>query len=72
MTYSVKEVFYTLQGEGANTGGPAVFCRFPGCNLWSRLGQQLVASSAIRILLKGTALLATSLGQQKRCQIASR
>jgi len=35
MTYSVKEAFYTLQGEGANTGRPAVFCRFAGCNLWS-------------------------------------
>ena len=33
--YSVKEIFYTLQGEGANTGKPAVFCRFAGCNLWS-------------------------------------
>ena len=33
--YAVKEVFYTLQGEGANTGTPAVFCRFAGCNLWS-------------------------------------
>lgn len=35
MSYSVKEIFYTLQGEGANTGRPAVFCRFSGCNLWS-------------------------------------
>ena len=35
MTYSVKELFYTLQGEGANAGRPAVFCRFTGCNLWS-------------------------------------
>ena len=35
VTYSVKEVFYTLQGEGANAGRPAVFCRFAGCNLWS-------------------------------------
>jgi 7-carboxy-7-deazaguanine synthase len=35
MTYSVKEIFYTLQGEGANAGRPAVFCRFAGCNLWS-------------------------------------
>ena len=35
MTYSVKEIFYTLQGEGANAGRPAVFCRFTGCNLWS-------------------------------------
>lgn len=35
MIYSVKEVFYTLQGEGAWTGRPAVFCRFAGCNLWS-------------------------------------
>lgn len=35
MTYSVKEIYYTLQGEGANTGRPAVFCRFSGCNLWT-------------------------------------
>jgi 7-carboxy-7-deazaguanine synthase len=35
MTYTVKEIFYTLQGEGANTGRPAVFCRFAGCNLWT-------------------------------------
>jgi 7-carboxy-7-deazaguanine synthase (Cx14CxxC type) len=35
MSYAVKEIFYTLQGEGANTGRPAVFCRFAGCNLWS-------------------------------------
>ena len=35
MSYAVKEIFYTLQGEGANTGRPAVFCRFTGCNLWS-------------------------------------
>ncbi|HET9464398.1 MAG TPA: 7-carboxy-7-deazaguanine synthase [Gemmatimonadales bacterium] len=35
MTYAVKEIFYTLQGEGANTGRAAVFCRFAGCNLWN-------------------------------------
>jgi 7-carboxy-7-deazaguanine synthase (Cx14CxxC type) len=35
MMYAVKEIFYTLQGEGANSGRPAVFCRFAGCNLWS-------------------------------------
>jgi 7-carboxy-7-deazaguanine synthase (Cx14CxxC type) len=35
MTYSVKEIYYTLQGEGAHTGRPAVFIRFSGCNLWS-------------------------------------
>jgi 7-carboxy-7-deazaguanine synthase len=35
MSYSVKSIFYTLQGEGAHTGRPAVFCRFAGCNLWS-------------------------------------
>ncbi|SNS77560.1 7-carboxy-7-deazaguanine synthase, Cx14CxxC type [Noviherbaspirillum humi] len=35
MTYSVKEMFYTLQGEGTHAGRPAVFCRFSGCNLWS-------------------------------------
>lgn len=35
MPYHIKEIFYTLQGEGANSGRPAVFCRFSGCNLWS-------------------------------------
>jgi 7-carboxy-7-deazaguanine synthase len=35
MSYAVKEIFYTLQGEGANTGRAAVFCRFAGCNLWT-------------------------------------
>lgn len=35
MTYSVKEIYYTLQGEGAQTGRPSVFLRFAGCNLWS-------------------------------------
>lgn len=35
MSYSIKELFYSLQGEGANAGRPAVFCRFAGCNLWS-------------------------------------
>jgi 7-carboxy-7-deazaguanine synthase (Cx14CxxC type) len=35
MTYTVKEIFYTLQGEGTHSGRPAVFCRFSGCNLWS-------------------------------------
>jgi 7-carboxy-7-deazaguanine synthase len=37
MTYAVKEIFYTLQGEGAHTGRPAVFLRFAGCNLWTGL-----------------------------------
>ena len=45
MTYSVKEMFYTLQGEGANAGQPAVFCRFAGCNLWT--GREEDRSSAI-------------------------
>ena len=35
MTYSIREIYYTLQGEGARTGRPAVFLRFSGCNLWS-------------------------------------
>ena len=45
MTYSVKEVFYTLQGEGANAGRPAIFCRFAGCNLWT--GRETDRSSAV-------------------------
>ena len=44
MSYQVKEIFYTLQGEGANAGRPAVFCRFAGCNLWS--GREQDRSSA--------------------------
>ena len=43
--YSVKEVFYTLQGEGLQVGMPAVFCRFAGCNLWS--GREVDRSSAV-------------------------
>ena len=35
MSYAIKEIYYTLQGEGANTGRAAVFCRFAGCNLWT-------------------------------------
>lgn len=45
MSYIVKEIFYTLQGEGAHTGRPAVFCRFAGCNLWS--GREEDRSSAL-------------------------
>jgi 7-carboxy-7-deazaguanine synthase len=45
MNYNIKETFYTLQGEGANAGRPAVFCRFAGCNLWS--GRESDRSSAI-------------------------
>lgn len=45
MSYSVKEIFYTLQGEGAQTGRAAVFCRFSGCNLWS--GREADRASAI-------------------------
>jgi 7-carboxy-7-deazaguanine synthase (Cx14CxxC type) len=45
MTYSVKEIFYTLQGEGRNAGKPAVFCRFSGCNLWS--GREVDRATAV-------------------------
>ncbi len=45
MSYAVKEIFYTLQGEGAQAGRPAVFCRFSGCNLWS--GRESDRASAI-------------------------
>lgn len=45
MTYSVKELFFTLQGEGAMAGRPAVFCRFAGCNLWS--GREEDRASAV-------------------------
>ncbi len=45
MSYAVKEIFYTLQGEGAQTGRAAVFCRFAGCNLWS--GREADRESAI-------------------------
>ncbi len=45
MTYTVKEIFYTLQGEGVNAGRPAVFCRFSGCNLWT--GREADRASAM-------------------------
>lgn len=45
MSYSVKEIYYTLQGEGANSGRPAVFCRFTGCNLWT--GREADRASAV-------------------------
>jgi 7-carboxy-7-deazaguanine synthase len=45
MSYQVKEIFYTLQGEGTNAGRPAVFCRFAGCNLWS--GREQDRASAV-------------------------
>src|SRR6516165_8491094 len=43
--YTVREIFYTLQGEGANAGRAAVFCRFAGCNLWT--GRESDRASAI-------------------------
>ena len=45
MAYQIKEIFYTLQGEGLNAGRPAVFCRFAGCNLWT--GREQDRGSAI-------------------------
>ena len=45
MSYAVKEIFYTLQGEGGQAGMPAVFCRFAGCNLWS--GRESDRESAV-------------------------
>lgn len=45
MTYSVKEIFLTLQGEGGQAGRPAVFCRFAGCNLWS--GREVDRAQAV-------------------------
>lgn len=44
MSYAVKEIFYTLQGEGAQAGRAAVFCRFAGCNLWSGREQDRAAA----------------------------
>ena len=45
MSYAVKEIFYTLQGEGAQSGRAAVFCRFAGCNLWT--GREKDRASAV-------------------------
>jgi organic radical activating enzyme len=43
--YAVKEIFFTLQGEGRHTGRPAVFCRFSGCNLWT--GREASRATAV-------------------------
>ncbi len=45
LKYSIKEIYYTLQGEGAQSGRPAIFCRFAGCNLWS--GREIDRKTAI-------------------------
>lgn len=45
MAYKIKEIYYTLQGEGANAGRPAIFCRFSGCNLWS--GREVDRENAV-------------------------
>ena len=47
MSYAVKEIFYTLQGEGAQAGRAAVFCRFAGCNLWSGRESDRAAAACI-------------------------
>jgi 7-carboxy-7-deazaguanine synthase (Cx14CxxC type) len=44
-TYKIKEIYYTIQGEGFHTGRPAVFCRFAGCNLWT--GREIDRDTAI-------------------------
>lgn len=46
MSYAVKEIFYTLQGEGSHAGRPAVFVRMAGCNLWS--GREADQAQAVR------------------------
>jgi 7-carboxy-7-deazaguanine synthase len=53
MAYKIKEIFYTLQGEGGQTGRAAVFCRFTGCNLWTGRERRF-ANFAIPILLEPT------------------
>ncbi len=61
MTYTIKEIFYTLQGEGAHTGRPAVFVRFSGCNLWTgreQDRQQAICKFCDTDFLNGTRLSA--------------
>ena len=59
MSYQIKEIFYTLQGEGANAGRPAVFCRFAGCNLWSGREQDR-SSAALSLMRAGLVRLQSS------------
>jgi hypothetical protein len=66
MSYSVKEIYYTLQGEGAHTGRPAVFLRFAGCNLWSGREQHRSEAQSdpdCQALVVEAARMITSLGQ---------
>ena len=63
MSYAVKEIFYTLQGEGAHTGRPSVFCRFSGCNLWS--GRESDRASMFRYFCDTHVLGVDGLGGQR-------
>ena len=56
MTYTVKEIFFTLQGEGVQVGRAAVFCRFAGCNLWSGREQDRVDAICRFVGSDGTGL----------------
>jgi 7-carboxy-7-deazaguanine synthase len=59
MTYRVKEIFYTLQGEGSHAGRPAVFCRFTSCNLWTeheRSASFAIQTSSARMVRAGAGL----------------
>ena len=58
--YAVKEIFYTLQGEGAQAGRPAVFCRFAGCNLWSGREEDRAMRPAISATRTSSALALTA------------
>jgi len=68
MKYAVKELFYTLQGEGANAGRPAVFCRFAGCNLWS--GREMDRAAAICRFCDTNFLGTNGLGGGQFCSAA--
>ena len=61
MTYAVKEIIYTLQGEGANAGRSAVFCRFSGCNLWTGREQDRGGAICTRIHLPFDSKFGTAL-----------
>ena len=70
MSYAVKEIFYTLQGEGFHAGRPAVFCRFSGCNLWSGREEQAYLDDDIQDKVPQASVSSPSRNHEQTCALS--